>query len=73
MQNGPIEGNANPDGINSPASLAAAREAGRYSDSEQEMNEEEKEKDTKPEDFESFNVEKVDELNKEKEDYTNHE
>lgn len=67
MQNDPLQGNANPNGLNNPASLAAANEAGRYKDSEedlQEMNEDEKEQDTKPEDFEKFNVDKVEDLNK---------
>lgn len=72
MQNDPLQGNANPNGLNNPASLAAANEAGRYNDSEEDLhekNDNEKEQDTKPEDFEKFNVDKVDDLNEVKKDH----
>ncbi|MEC6747081.1 hypothetical protein VXN63_00890 [Marinilactibacillus sp. XAAS-LB27] len=75
MQNDPLQGNANPNSMNHPAHLVAAEEADRYTkaDPDSEVkNEDEKEQDTKPEDFENFNIDKVDDLNKVKEEDVDH-
>ncbi|WP_225743860.1 hypothetical protein [Marinilactibacillus sp. Marseille-P9653] len=77
MQNDPLQGNANPNSINHPAHLAAAEEAERYTgkkenEAENEEVDNNKEHETKPEDFESFNVDKVDDLNKIKQEDVDH-
>ncbi|MFC6465728.1 hypothetical protein ACFP65_12185 [Marinilactibacillus sp. GCM10026970] len=72
MQNDPLQGSANPNGMNHPAHLVAAEEADRYTGTEKDEVEQEdnnKEQETSPEDFDKFNVDKVDELEKTKSEH----
>jgi hypothetical protein len=68
MQNEPVQGN--PTGVNHPVHQEAATDENRLSDNETKETKEEK-KDTVeetsiPEDYEKFNVDKVDDLEKTK-------
>lgn len=75
MQNEPGQGN--PTNINHPAHQEAATNKNRLSDNETKETEEEKketvEETSIPEDYEKFDVEKVEELNKTKKETNSNE
>lgn len=69
MQNNPTPGNSQNSSINHPAHLEASQKHNEFTDNNQneELNEAEKEANTSEEDFEKFDIDKVDDLEETKE------
>lgn len=77
MQNDPTQGNSNPNAVNHPAHVEAAKENNELVENNEELkdepksDEEAREEEPKKEDFEKFDVEKVDKLKKSKKEDIN--